>query len=44
MITGDLRGQVDRLWDAFWAGGIADPLEVIEQTTYPLFIKRLFEH
>lgn len=41
MITGDLRSQVDRLWDAFWAGGIANPLEVIEQITYLLFIKRL---
>lgn len=41
MITGELRSQVDRLWDAFWAGGIANPLEVIEQITYLLFIKRL---
>jgi len=41
MITGELRSQVDRLWNAFWAGGIANPLEVIEQITYLLFIKRL---
>lgn len=41
MITGELKSQVDRLWDAFWAGGIANPLEVIEQITYLLFIKRL---
>ncbi|MDQ3668394.1 MAG: type I restriction-modification system subunit M [Acidobacteriota bacterium] len=41
MITGDLKSKVDRLWDAFWAGGIANPLEVIEQITYLLFIKRL---
>jgi type I restriction enzyme M protein len=26
MITGELRGQVDRIWDAFWSGGIANPL------------------
>jgi type I restriction enzyme M protein len=41
MITGELRSQVDRLWDAFWSGGISNPLEVIEQITYLLFIKRL---
>jgi len=43
LITGDLRSQVDRLWDAFWSGGISNPLEVIEQITYLLFIKRLDE-
>lgn len=41
MITGALKQQVDRVWDAFWAGGIANPLEVIEQITYLIFIKRL---
>jgi type I restriction enzyme M protein len=41
MLTGDIRNQVDRIWDAFWAGGIANPLEVIEQITYLLFIRRL---
>lgn len=43
MITGAIRSQVDKLWDAFWAGGIANPLEVIDQITYLLFIKRLDE-
>ncbi len=41
MITGDLKSKVDRLWDAFWSGGISNPLEVIEQITYLLFIRRL---
>src|SRR5215218_802487 len=41
MITGELKSQVDRLWDAFWSGGISNPLEVIEQITYLLFIRRL---
>ncbi|ROR92597.1 type I restriction-modification system subunit M [Nocardioides aurantiacus] len=41
MITGDLKNKVDRVWDAFWSGGIANPLEVIEQITYLLFIRRL---
>ncbi len=41
MLTGSLRGQIDRVWDAFWSGGISNPLEVIEQITYLLFIRRL---
>lgn len=43
MLTGELRNQVDRIWDAFWAGGIANPLEVMEQITYLLFLRRLDE-
>ena len=41
MITGELKARVDRIWDAFWSGGIANPLEVMEQITYLLFIRRL---
>ena len=41
MLTGELRSQVDRIWDAFWSGGISNPLEVIEQITYLLFLRRL---
>ena len=33
----------DRIWDAFWTGGISNPLEVIEQITYLLFLRRLDE-
>jgi type I restriction enzyme M protein len=43
MVTGELRNQIDRLWDAFWSGGISNPLEVIEQITYLLFLRRLDE-
>jgi type I restriction enzyme M protein len=43
MITGEIRSQVDRIWDAFWSGGISNPLEVIEQITYLLFLRRLDE-
>jgi type I restriction enzyme M protein len=43
VITGDLKSKVDRVWDAFWSGGIANPLEVIEQITYLLFLRRLDE-
>lgn len=41
MITGDIKNRIDRIWDAFWSGGISNPLEVIEQITYLLFIRRL---
>lgn len=41
MLTGELKSKVDKIWDAFWSGGIANPLTVIEQITYLLFIKRL---
>lgn len=43
MITGEIKAQIDKIWDAFWSGGIANPLEVIEQMTYLMFIKRLDE-
>ncbi len=43
MLTGDLKNQIDRLWDSFWSGGISNPLEVMEQITYLLFLRRLDE-
>lgn len=41
MITGELKSKVDRLWTTFWNNGISNPLSVIEQISYLLFIKRL---
>jgi type I restriction enzyme M protein len=41
VLTGAIRNQVDQIWNAFWSGGISNPLEVIEQITYLLFMKRL---
>src|SRR5699024_11083143 len=41
MITGELRSKVDKIWEIFWTGGLTNPLEVIEQFTYLLFIKGL---
>lgn len=41
MLTGQIRNQVDKLWETFWTGGISNPLTVIEQITYLLFIKRM---
>jgi len=43
MITGELKSKIDRIWDTMWSGGISNPLSVIEQLTYLLFIKRLDE-
>ncbi len=41
MLNGEIRSKVDQVWNAFWAGGIANPLEVIEQITYLLFMRGL---
>ncbi len=41
MVTGELRNKIDALWDAFAAGGLVNPLEVIEQITYLIFIHDL---
>ena len=41
MITGELKNKIDKIWEIFWTGGITNPLDVIEQFTYLLFIKQL---
>ena len=41
MLTGDLKSKIDQIWNAFWSGGIANPIEVIKQITYLLFLRRL---
>ncbi|WP_427008398.1 type I restriction-modification system subunit M N-terminal domain-containing protein [Pseudarthrobacter sp. H2] len=38
-----MKSQVDKVWNTFWSGGISNPLEIIEQITYLLFLKRLDE-
>lgn len=43
MITGELKNKIDALWNVFAAGGIVNPLEVIEQITYLMFIHDLDE-
>ena len=35
MVTGELKNKVDCLWEIFWTGGLTNPLDVIEQMTYP---------
>ena len=41
MITGELKNKIDSLWNIFWTGGLTNPLEVIEQMTYLMFIRDL---
>lgn len=41
MITGEVRNKIDGIWETFWTGGLTNPLSVIEQVTYLLFIKLL---
>ena len=43
MLTGELKSKIDRVWEAFWTGGLSNPITVIEQMTYLLFIRRLDE-
>lgn len=43
MLNQSLKSQIDKIWTTFWSGGIANPLTVIEQITYLLFIRRLDE-
>jgi type I restriction enzyme M protein len=43
MITGELKAKIDAVWNDFWSGGISNPMEVMEQLTYLLFIKGLDE-
>ena len=43
MIVGEVKSQIDSIWNDFWSGGLSNPLSVMEQITYLLFIKRLDE-
>ncbi len=41
MLAPELKAQINKLWDKFWSGGIANPLTAIEQMSYLIFMKRL---
>jgi type I restriction enzyme M protein len=43
MLTGEIRNKVDKIWTDIWAGGITNPITVIEQLTYLIFIRSLDE-
>ena len=41
MLTGQIRNDIDKLWEKFWTGGITNPLTVIEQISYLMFARML---
>ena len=41
MITGEIKNQIDAIWDVFFSGGITNPMSVLEQMTYLFFMKML---
>jgi type I restriction enzyme M protein len=43
MITGELKSQIDQIWNTFWTGGITNTITIVEQLTYLIFIKDLDE-
>ncbi len=43
MLTGELKNKIDKIWTDMWAGGVTNPLTVIEQLTYFMFIRSLDE-
>ncbi len=43
MITGELKNQIDQIWNTFWTGGISNTITIVEQLTYLIFIKDLDE-
>ncbi len=43
MITGELKSQIDSIWNTFWTGGITNTITIVEQLTYLIFIKDLDE-
>ena len=43
MVTGEMKSKIDSLWEIFWTGGLTNPLDVIEQMTYLMFIHDLDE-
>lgn len=43
MLTGELKNKIDAIWEMFWTGGVVNPLDVVEQMTYLMFIHDLDE-
>jgi type I restriction enzyme M protein len=43
MMTGELKTKIENIWDIFWSSGMTNPLTIVEQITYLLFIKMIGE-
>jgi hypothetical protein len=37
MLTGELRNQIDAIWNDFWSGGLSNPLRQDRLKKAPLF-------
>lgn len=40
-ITNEMKSEIKKLWNALWSGGIANPLNAMEQISYFLYMRRL---
>lgn len=43
MITGEIKSQIDQIWNTFWTGGVTNTITIVEQLTYLIFIRDLDE-
>lgn len=43
MITGQIKNQIDQIWDTFWTGGISNSIDILKQMTYLFFMKLIEE-
>lgn len=43
MITGQIKNQIDQIWDTFWTGGISNSIYILKQMTYLFFMKLIEE-
>ncbi len=43
MITGQIKNQIDQIWDTFWTGGISNYIDILKQMTYLFFMKLIEE-
>lgn len=41
MIAGAAKNKVDAIWQKMWEGGITNPLDVISNLTYLMFMRSL---
>lgn len=43
MITGQIKNQIDQIWDTFWTGDISNSIDILKQMTYLFFMKLIEE-
>lgn len=40
MITGEIKNKIDKIWETFWTGGLTNPMDIIKQMNYLIFLKK----